>query len=104
MLDVLSSLVIPQNITTHTDSYVSLTFHLQNSFLMFYWRSKCRGVSDLGGGGLDKTMNSSRGYHMQAKNISPPNLELKVNEKDSAQRFIEIKTCYLYQQELLDIL
>ena len=34
MLDVLSSLVIPQNITTHTDSYVSLTFHLQNSFLI----------------------------------------------------------------------
>ena len=77
MLDVLSSLVIPQNITTHTDSYVSLTFHLQNSFLICFIGDQNVGGNQIwggGGGGLDKTMNWSRGYHMQAKNISPPNL------------------------------
>ena len=54
MLDVLSSLAIPQIITTHTDSYVSLTFHLQNSFLIcLIGDQNVGGKSDFfwGGGG-----------------------------------------------------
>ena len=52
MLDVLSSLAIPQIITT--DSYVSLTFHLQNSFLIcLIGDQNVEGKSDFfwGGGG-----------------------------------------------------
>ena len=51
MLDVLSSLVIPQNITTHTDSYVSLTFHLQNSFLICFNGDQNVGGNQIWGGG-----------------------------------------------------